>query len=113
MTKHLFPFKFNFRLAQTLNGRAGIAPPMYLLIRLLSDEANVALRNVQLVTELQLTRYQRRQQKTMQGQIASVVIVQAGRGIRNGTTETDEHKVQALCLKRRIKQMSTNYKHCA
>ncbi|KAH3703735.1 hypothetical protein DPMN_078779 [Dreissena polymorpha] len=36
----------------------------------------------------------------------------AGRGIRNGTTETDEHKVQALCLKRCIKQMSTKYKHC-
>ncbi|KAH3768348.1 hypothetical protein DPMN_169560 [Dreissena polymorpha] len=87
-----------------LNGRAGIAPPMYLLIRLLSDEANVALRNVQLVTELQ---------NHARPGCQVVVIVQAGRGIRNGTTETDEHKVQALCLKICIKQMSTKYKHCA
>ncbi|KAH3836267.1 hypothetical protein DPMN_109637 [Dreissena polymorpha] len=43
---------------------------MYLLKRLLSDEANIAPRNVQLVIELQLTGYKRRQQTTMQGQIA-------------------------------------------
>ncbi|KAH3700004.1 hypothetical protein DPMN_074967 [Dreissena polymorpha] len=71
---------------------------MYLLIRLLSDEANVALRNVQLVTELQLTRYQRRQQKTMQGQIARLWSL-----FRRG-------EVSATAL---LKQMSTKYKHCA
>ncbi|KAH3778381.1 hypothetical protein DPMN_179837 [Dreissena polymorpha] len=69
---------------------------MYLLIRLLSDEANVALRNVQLVTEPtdSLPATAAENHANLDCQV--VVIVQAGRGIRNGTTETDEHKVQAL-----------------
>ncbi|XP_052275997.1 uncharacterized protein LOC127875185 [Dreissena polymorpha] len=81
-----------------LNRRAGIAPLMYLFIRLLSDEANVALRNVQLVTELQLTRYQRRQQKTMQGQIARL---------------WSFYRRGEVCATALLKQMSTKYKHCA
>ena len=50
-----------------MNGRAGGTPPFYLLVRLLHDEANVAIRNVQLVTKLQLRRYQRRVYKSLQG----------------------------------------------
>ena len=36
---------------------------------LLADEGQVAIRNVNLVTEMQLIRYQRRQYRTLQGQI--------------------------------------------
>ena len=52
-----------------LNGRAGTAPAFYLLVRLLADEGQVALCNVNLETEMQMTRFQRRQYRTLQGQI--------------------------------------------
>ncbi len=50
-----------------LNGRAGGTPPFYLLISLLYDEAQVAGRNVELVGEMRLRRYQKTQYKALQG----------------------------------------------
>ncbi|KAH3695527.1 hypothetical protein DPMN_082987 [Dreissena polymorpha] len=70
---------------------------MYLLIRLLSDKTNIAFRNVQLVTELQLTSYQRHQQTTMQDQIARLWSLYR------------RCEVSATAL---LKQMSTKYKPC-
>ncbi|KAH3699691.1 hypothetical protein DPMN_074651 [Dreissena polymorpha] len=63
---------------------------MYLLIRLLSDEANVALRKRTAgygaaTDSLPATPAENHARPDCQ----VVVIVQAGRGIRNGTTETD------------------------
>ena len=78
-----------------LNSRAGVAPPFYLLVRLLGDEAKIALNNVSLVTELQLTRYQRKQYRTMQSQIIDMWN-RYGRG-----------EVSATGL---LKQISTKYK---
>lgn len=78
-----------------LNGRAGAAPPFYLLVRLLADEAQVSVRNVRLVTELQLTRYQRQQYRGMQAEI-----FQLWKRYRRG-------EVSATGL---LKQLSTKYK---
>ncbi|XP_060554303.1 uncharacterized protein LOC132715331 isoform X2 [Ruditapes philippinarum] len=51
-----------------LNGRAGGTPPFYLLIKLLYDEAQVAVRNSELISEGRLRRYQRKKYTYLQGQ---------------------------------------------
>jgi hypothetical protein len=51
-----------------LNGTAGGTPPFYLLVRLLYDEAQVAVRNSELVSEGRLRRYQRKKYIFLQGQ---------------------------------------------
>ncbi|KAH3830099.1 hypothetical protein DPMN_103337 [Dreissena polymorpha] len=79
-------------------GELGLLLHFYLLLRLLADEAKIALRNVQLVTELQLTRYQRRQQTSMQGQISRLWTLH-----RRG-------EVSATGL---LKNLGTKYKPCA